>query len=75
LWRFPLLDAMSRTKNKFWPEPSPIYYVPKHDPKLFKVLWEQWRRQGLLEAYKEAQERLWEMMRRRVRPLGPDEKG
>jgi hypothetical protein len=61
---------MSGTRRKFWTEPGPIYYVPKHDPILLKTLWEQWRRQGLLTAYKEAQERLREILRRRGRVYG-----
>jgi hypothetical protein len=75
LWHFPLLSAMSGTRRKFWTEPGPIYYAPKHDPRLLRTLWEQWRRQGLLEAYKEAQERLREAWRRRNRPPGPEGEG
>jgi hypothetical protein len=61
---------MSGTRCKFWPEPGPIYYAPKKDLRLLRALWGQWRRQGLLEAYREAQERLREILRGRVEVHG-----
>ena len=64
------MGAMSGTKRKFWPEPSPIYYLPKYDPRVFKALWEQRRREGLSEAYRRAEERLREILRRRGRVYG-----
>jgi hypothetical protein len=61
---------MSCTRHKYCTEPAPIQYAPRLDLRLLRALWVQWRRQGLLEAYKEAQERLREILRRRGRVFG-----
>jgi hypothetical protein len=75
LWPFLLLGAMSGTRHKYCTEPAPIQYAPRLDPRLLRALWAQWRTQGPVERYGEVQEKLREIVRRRVRPLGPDEKG
>jgi hypothetical protein len=70
LWPFPLLGAMSGTRHKYCTEPAPIQYAPRPDPRLLRALWAQWRTQGLVERYEKAEERLREMVRRRVGAVG-----
>jgi hypothetical protein len=75
LWPFPLLSATSGTRHRYCTESAPIQYAPRLDPRLLRALWAQWRTQGPVERYEEVQKRLREMVRRSVRPLGPDDEG